>query len=127
MFGIEVQDVQEILRFQEITPVPLASHIVRGLMNLRGQIVVVLDLRKRLGVVSDEVPLRPVNVLVRQGESVVSLLADRVGDVIEVDDDSFEEPPENLDAATRNILRGAFKLPDRLMLALDTTQAANVH
>jgi purine-binding chemotaxis protein CheW len=99
--GIEVSRIQEILRQQPITPVPLAASVIRGLMSLRGQIVPVLDLRQRLGVPPAGADIEQFNVLIRTGDGPVSLLVDRVGDVLEIDAHSFEPAPDTLNMAYR--------------------------
>lgn len=124
--GIEVSRIQEILRAQPITPVPLAAPVIRGLMSLRGQIVPVMDLRQRLGVRTADPNLEQFNVLIRTADGPVSLLVDRVGDVLEVDVDSFEPAPDTLNAAYRLLIRGAYKLEKRLLLALDPTNAVTI-
>lgn len=124
-FGVEVKQVQEVIRYQEMTRVPLARPVVQGLINLRGQIVPAIDLRRRLGLrqrVSGELPM---NVVVRSDDSAVSLLVDEIGDVVEVTDSSFERPPETLQGVARELIRGAYKLKDRLLLVLDTEKALN--
>ena len=98
VFGIEVKQVQEVLRYQELTRVPLASQVVSGLINLRGQIVTAIDLRRRLELNErddDELPMNVVimNVVIRTDDGIVSLLVDEIGDVIEVEEDTFEHPP----------------------------------
>jgi purine-binding chemotaxis protein CheW len=118
-FGIEVHEVQEVIRHQVMTPVPLASPVVEGLINLRGQIVTALDLRRRL-----ELPPRaegrlPMNVVVRAGEEAVSLLVDEIGEVAEVDEASFESPPATLAGVARELIVGTYKLDGRLLLVLD--------
>lgn len=119
-FGIEVEKVQEVIRYQVITPVPLAPSVVRGLINLRGQIVTAIDLRRLLQV-SDRTDERlPINIVIqtpRQG--IFSLLVDRIGDVLEVDEESFEHPPDTLDGIARELIRGAYKLQGRLLLVLN--------
>ena len=89
--------VQEVIRYQAMTRVPLAPTVVSGLINLRGQIVTAIDLRRRLGLAgpADE-GLHPMNVVVRTDDGAVSLLVDEIGDVVEVTDDAFEPPPETL-------------------------------
>lgn len=87
--GINVQQVQEVIRYQEMTRVPLAPVAIRGLINLRGQIVTAIDLRCWLGMSMREPHELPMNVIVRDGNNAVSLLVDRIGDVIEVDDELF--------------------------------------
>ena len=123
--AIDVQQVQEVIRYQSMTRVPLAPKTISGLINLRGQIVTALDLRCRLGLElrsPDEVPM---NVVVRDGENGVSLLVDRIGDVVEVDDELFEPPPATVRDHVRQLIRGAYKLPDRLLLVLDTDRILN--
>jgi purine-binding chemotaxis protein CheW len=120
LFGVEVAKVQEVIRYQEMTRVPLASPVVRGLINLRGQIVTALDLRRRLNLTDRPADRLPMNVVVRTGEEAVSLLVDEIGDVLEVEDNSFEAPPETLQGPGRELIRGAYKLQERLLLVLDT-------
>ena len=125
-FGIEVRRVQEVIRPQPLTSVPRANEVVEGLINLRGQIVTAVDLRRRL-----EMPPRPVgqaamNVVVRTGEGELSLLVDEIGEVVHVDDATFETPPDTLGGVARELLRGAYKLEERLLLILDVDQAVRL-
>ncbi len=124
--GIAVAKVQEILRAQPLTRVPLAPRSVSGLMNLRGQIAVVLDLRRRLELPERDADAPVFHVVLGSEGGVVSLLVDAVGDVIEVSEQSFEPPPETLRGAARALLRGAYKLERGLVLALDTQKAIGV-
>lgn len=124
--GIDVQQVQEVFRYQKMTRVPLAPGAVRGLINLRGQIVTAIDLRARLGLQERTDGRLPMNVVVRGDEGVVTLLVDEIGDVQEVDLDAFERPPETLRGKIRELIVGTYKLPDRLLLVLDTAQAVQL-
>ncbi|HYY25026.1 MAG TPA: chemotaxis protein CheW [Candidatus Udaeobacter sp.] len=126
LFGIEVNKVQEVIRYQEMTHVPLAHAVVRGLINLRGQIVTALDLRRRLNFKDRSVDQLPMNVVVRTGEEAVSLLVDEIGDVLDVEEESFERPPETLQGEARDLIRGAYKLKDRLLLVLNTDKVVNL-
>jgi purine-binding chemotaxis protein CheW len=125
-FGVEVQQVQEVIRYQEMTRVPLASPVVSGLINLRGRIVTAVDLRRRLSLPDRPAGKLPMNVVVRMGEDAVSLLVDEIGDVIEVPAETFEKPPETLRGAARSLVEGAYKLENRLMLVLNTREAVEV-
>ncbi len=125
-FGVDVQLVQEIIRYQEMTRVPLAPPVVRGLINLRGQIVTALDLRHRLGMKPRPDGQLPLNVIVRTADGVVSLLVDEIGDVQEVAEAAFETPPATLTGQARSLIQGAFKLRDRLLLILNTERAVNL-
>lgn len=123
LFGVEVIEVQEVIRFQHMTRVPLAPPVIRGLINLRGQIVTAIDLRTCLGLPprnSDELPM---NVVIRGTEGSVSLLVDSIGDVIEVSEDAFEAPPSTMHPAQRDVIDAVCKLPGRLLLVLDPERA----
>ena len=109
-FGVEVQKVQEVIRYQEMTEVPLASPVVQGLINLRGQMVTAIDLRRRLDLTERPADKLPMNVVVRTDDGPVSLLVDEIGDVLEVDAEAFERPPETLRGVARELIRGAYKL-----------------
>ncbi|HYH00133.1 MAG TPA: chemotaxis protein CheW [Terriglobales bacterium] len=122
-FGIEVHKVQEVLRHQQTTPVPLAGTVVAGLINLRGQIVTAIDLRRRLGLPERSADRLPMNVVVRTDESVVSLLVDEIGDVVEVEEEAFESVPDTLTGESRQLVHGVYKLKDKLLLVLNTTLA----
>jgi purine-binding chemotaxis protein CheW len=118
-FGLDVLRVQEIISHQPMTSVPLAPPVVRGLINLRGQIVTALDLRTRLGFAQLPPDRTPVNVVVRTDDGAVSLLVDEVGDVVDVPEKLFERTPETVTGPARELIQGAYKLDGRLLLALD--------
>jgi purine-binding chemotaxis protein CheW len=120
LLGVAVANVQEVLRPQMLTRVPLASPAIRGLMNLRGQIVTALDMRQRLNLPERTAETSLMNIVVRSDDESVSLLVDEIGDVIDVDSNSFERSPKNLDTSVKNLIDGVFKLKDQLLLILDT-------
>ncbi|HKB00763.1 MAG TPA: chemotaxis protein CheW [Gemmataceae bacterium] len=122
-FGIDVLRVQEVIRYQTMTRVPLAPPVVRGLINLRGQIVTAIDLRRRLGLPDRPDDRLPVNVVVSTDDGAVSLLVDEIGDVLRVPETAFETPPDTLRGPARELIRGAYKLDDRLLLILNTERA----
>jgi purine-binding chemotaxis protein CheW len=126
VFGVPVSQVQEVLRYQQMTVVPLAPAVVRGLLNLRGQIVMAVDLRRRLGVAARPPSDQPVNVVVRSADGVVSFLVDEIGDVIEVSDSTLEKPPETLQGPARSLIFGVHKLEGRLLHMLDAERAGRI-
>ncbi len=124
MLGIAVGEVVEILLAQTLTPVPLVHPMVAGLINMRGQIISAIDLRHVLRMPPrPEAAPRPVNIIVRHNSELMSLMVDQVGDVIEVDAGLFTAPPDTTPAETKSLFRGAFQLPDRLLLLFDTPRA----
>ncbi len=126
LFGIDVDAVQEVLRFQSLRRVPMAPPVVAGLINLRGQIVTALDLRRRLDLPERQSDRLPTNVVLRAEGGATSLLVDAIGDVVDVADETFEPPPETARGVTRELVIGAYKLPDRLLLLLDLKKALEV-
>jgi purine-binding chemotaxis protein CheW len=121
-YGVNALDVQEVLRFQPMTRVPLSPPEVSGLINLRGQIVTALDLRVRLGLPPLDDGLDPMNVVVRTDDGPVSLLADEIGDVIEVPVANLEPPPATVSELEREVISGIHSLEDRLLLILDVAR-----
>lgn len=126
LFGIDVMRVQEVLRYQEMTKVPLAPDIVRGLINLRGQIVTAVDLRRRMNLPPLPDDKLPMNIVVRSEESIVSLLVDEISDVLEVEKTAYESAPHNLPVEQRNLIEGLYKLEEQLLLVLDIERVLHV-
>ena len=125
-FGVEVLRVQEVLRFQQMTHVPKAPDVIEGLINLRGQIVIAIDMRRRLGLPPRAGDQTPMNIVVRTEDGAVSLLVDEIGDVLDVDAATYERPPDNLDPAAREFIHGVYKLKDRLLLVLDAERTVDL-
>ena len=121
-FGVDVQNVHEVIRAQEMTRVPMAPAVVRGLINLRGRIVTAVDMRARLRLPPLPDDQESMNVVVQADEGSVSLLVDEISDVFEVVDEDFEPLPPTLQGVYREFVRGIYKLDDRLLLILDTDQ-----
>ncbi len=123
-FGVDVLKVQEVILNQTITPVPLADNTIEGLINLRGDIVTAINLRKRLNgdqnTDSEDMKI----VVVYTAEGAVSLLVDEIGDVIEVSSDQLEPVPDNIKNA--KLITGVYKLDNNLLHILDIESATNV-
>ena len=126
LFGVEVEKVQEVIRYQIMTRMPLAPPVVKGLINLRGQIVTAVDLRCRLGLRPRATADLPMNVVIRHDDGAVSLLVDEIGDVLEVEEEAFELPPGILLGEARELIRGVYKLEDALLIALNTDKILNL-
>ncbi len=124
--GVEVERVQEVIRYQEMTRVPLSAPEVRGLINLRGQIVTAIDLRRRLGLPERTDEELPMNVVIRSDDGAVSLLVDHIGDVLEVRDEQYEPPPDSIPGLARQLITGVYKLEKSLLLVLDTDRAVTI-
>lgn len=124
-FGIDVLKVQEVIRYPEITSVPLAPVDICGLINLRGQIITVVDLKRRLEMAENDTDRTSdeklnFNIVLDTNSELVSLLVDDVGDVVEVDDSNFESTPATLKGKIRHLVEGTYKFADSFLLVLDT-------
>jgi purine-binding chemotaxis protein CheW len=126
LFGVPVPQVQEVIRFHEMTRVPLAHEAVEGMINLRGQIVVAIDLRRRLSLGARAAGTLPINVVVCALDGVVSLLVDEIGEAIQVEQSSFEAPPATLRGEVRSMILGVYKLEGKLLHVLDTEAACQI-
>lgn len=118
-FGIEVGRVREVVPSPTITPVPLAPIGVAGLVNLRGQILTVIDLGKRLGFEPAPAVSPPTMVVVGWKNCLVGLLVGPIGEVVTAPEDGFESAPHNLPAGSREMVREVCKFPARLLHLLD--------
>jgi purine-binding chemotaxis protein CheW len=126
LYGVDVSRVQEALRVQQRTAVPGAPRTVSGLVNLRGQVVLMVDLRARLGREPYGPDDEPMMVVVKVDGEPVSLLVDQVGDVLDLDTDQCGPPPPTLEAALRDVVTGVYSMEDGLLLLLDVDLAARV-
>ena len=124
--GINVVEVREVLHQAEITSVPHANDVVEGLINLRGQIATCIDLRRRLDLGPRDPETVPIHVVTINDGEPVTLLVDAVGDVIDVDPETYETPPSTMDAETRELILGAYKLDTELLLVLDLEKVTDL-
>lgn len=127
LLGVDVVRVQEVIRQQTVTGVPLAPPVVSGLINLRGQIVTAMDLRRRLSLPPRDGDHPAMNVVVSTPEAPISLLVDEIGDVVEVASGAFEAQPPTLPASLGAFLTGIYKLDQGLLLVLDVDRVANLN
>lgn len=125
-FGLDVLCVQEVLRSQPVTRIPVSPGTIAGLLNLRGQILTALDLRAFFGMGQTEDPSSCMNIIVPYRDAVVSLVADRVGDVVQVEDGKIEVLPPNTPDVLRPLLSGVVPMDGRLLFILDAAQALDV-
>ncbi|MBI9114594.1 chemotaxis protein CheW [Sanguibacter suaedae] len=123
LYGVEVMRISETLGHHPRTPVPLAPAGIAGLVNLRGQVVMTVDLRPRLGLEPLDPHAESMMVVVEIEDDSISLLVDEVGEVLMLDDDQFETPPDTLSPGARELITGAFKLESGLLLTLDVDAA----
>ena len=127
LFGVQVDRVQEVLRPQPITRVPMAPAGASGLLNLRGQIVTAIDLRSRLDLPRAEDEDALMNVVIRTGiDSVVSLQVDSIDEIVTVNESTFERAPDTLDRNVRQLITGAYKLDNTLLLCLDVDKVVGL-
>jgi len=119
LFGVPVLAVQDVLRPQAITRIPMAPPEILGSLNLRGRIVTVVDTRHRLGLPKSDSNEQPMSIVVPHGEDLFSLAVDRVGEVLSLSTQNFEPNPATLDPAWREVANGIYRLKDELLVVID--------
>ena len=119
LYGIEAEHVQEVLGPATLTRLPLAAPAVAGLMNLRGRIVTVLELRRCLGLPARAAGARVVNVVLRAADNPMGLLADEIGEVLEVDASAWAPRPETAYGPGAGLVSGVYRLESELLCVLD--------
>jgi len=124
-YAVPVLEVQEVVKPQSITIVPKSPDYIDGLINLRGQVVTSMNLRKLFHIESDQ-PSDFMNVIVRSGDSLYSLVVDEILDVMEVKKDSYAPTPETLDKSVKKYIDGVYKLKDKLIILVSLKKLLNI-
>ncbi len=120
--GMDILNVQEINKLMDMTKVPQSPEYVTGILNLRGQIVTVIDLGKKLGLTSTDLNDATRNIIVNAENEYIGLLVSRISDVVEAKWDKVEEPPANIGGVQGAYFKGVFKTKNRLIGILDVTK-----
>jgi purine-binding chemotaxis protein CheW len=126
LFGISVLAVQDVQRYQQIAPIPLAHEVIAGSLNVRGRIVTAYDMRKRLGLGAFPDPKSIMMVVVDFQHELFALMIDAVGDVLSLPMNRFEKVPANMDPSWRALAAGVFKLEKELLVILDVANVINL-
>jgi purine-binding chemotaxis protein CheW len=115
LFGMDILKVQEINKILDMTVVPQAPDYVKGILNLRGQIVTIIDLGIKLGLSSIEIGPETRNIIVNSKNEYIGLLVDRIGDVERASQDSIEAPPANIGGVKAQLFEGVYKKENSLI------------
>lgn len=126
-YAIPVLEVQEVVKPQKVTPVPLGPDYVDGLINLRGQIVTAINLRAMFGLPRNtEREEEYMNIIVRWGDGLYALVVDEIMDVMDVENTTFEETPDMIDENIKKYIRGVFKLEENLLTLLSLEKLLDI-
>ena len=117
-YGIEISQVREIIRRREITPIPRQPSYVEGVLNVRGTIIPVVNLKKRFGL-TGEISKHPHTIIVESGDGLVGLLVEAVSEVLRVPADHIHPPPSVTTGVDSEYLRGICRIGERLLIYLD--------
>jgi purine-binding chemotaxis protein CheW len=126
LFGLPIECVQDVFTLGKITPVPLASRDVAGVLNLRGRIVTVIDLANRLGLDVAAGAVADMVIGIERGAESFGVLVDHVGEVLSLSDDDCEPTPINLDATLNAVATGVFRLDGKILVALDADRTLDL-
>ena len=119
-FGILTMAGVEVSNQFEVTPAPLGPPEVAGFINLRGQIVTAIDMQVRLGMPPRQPNQGKIALFFKEKDAIFCLLVDEANPILELNESSFEQPPSNLPERARDIISGVYKLPNQLLLILET-------
>jgi purine-binding chemotaxis protein CheW len=117
--GMDILKVQEINKLIEMTRVPQAPEYVLGILNLRGEIVTIIDLGKKLGLKSTELSNKTRNIIVSSNEEHIGLMVEQISDVFQAEWENVDAPPANIGGVQGKYFTGVFKTKDRLIGILD--------
>jgi len=120
--GMDILKIQEINKLMVMTKVPQASDYVMGILNLRGQIVTIIDLGKKLGLSSTELTSKSRNIIVNSKGEYIGLMTARISDVMHSDMSRIEPPPANIGGVQGKYFKGVFKTEDKLIGILDVEE-----
>ena len=120
--GMDILKVQEINKIMEMTKVPQSPDYVVGILNLRGQIVTIIDLGKKLGLGSTDLGLDPRNIIVNVPGEHIGLLVKSISDVVMADPDKIEPAPANMNGIQGNFFKGVYKTENKLIGILETNE-----
>lgn len=124
-YGIPVRSIQEIIQNERIKQVPLAGSLVAGLINLRGQIITVLDLRKILNHSSTDSEITSILICFTD-HGLLGMLVDEVDDIIYLNPESWEPPPGTLNGNIRELIDSIYKFQNKLLLALNIQKTSDL-
>ena len=119
LFGLEILHIQEIIRFTEITKIPNAPSFVEGIVNLRGKVIPVIDLRKKMSLPLKKYDKASRIIISEVGNTIVGFIVDSVNEVMYVTEDNFEAPPELALSINSEFIKKIAKLEDKLLIMLD--------
>ncbi len=125
-FGVDILKVQEINRMVEITRVPQAPPYVEGVINLRGKVIPIVDLRKRFNLEDKEYDKNTRIVVVDISGNIMGMVVDSVSEVLRLPSNTIEPPPEIVASINSEYIKGVAKLEDRLLIFLDLSKVIDV-
>ena len=124
-FGIPVLDVQDVLGPRPVARIPLADEVIAGAINLRGRIVTVIDMRKRLGLPPRKNDEAGMNIVVEQDANLYALHIDAVGEVMQIPDHRYDKNPATIDPMWRDFSNGIYRLENQLLIVLNVLKLIN--
>lgn len=122
LFGVPIRDVVQIVGIQKITEVPDYPYYAKGIINLRGQIIPLIDVRLRLGKLEAEYTDRTCVIVTSIRDSFFGFIVDEVDEVTDIDDESISPPPELSGDSSSHYLTGIARLHDKIALLIDTAK-----
>ena len=126
LFGLPIRGVQDVFTPERVTRVPLAPSEIAGVLNLRGRIVTLIDMRDRLGLAAASENAAPMAIGVESRGESYGLLIDSIGEVLKLDDSAREPSPINLDPRLAQVSAGVFRLEGQLLMMIDIDRVLDI-
>ncbi len=117
-FAVDIQQLREVLKFTSITPLPRTSDFIEGVINLRGEVIPVIDLRKRFGMEEKEKDDKTRIIIVEIDSNLIGLIVDQVSEVLHLTNDQIEPPPGDVTGTRTDFIMGIGKIEQRLIILL---------
>lgn len=118
-FAVDIQQVREVLKMTQVTPLPQSAHYIEGVINLRGEVIPVVDLRKRFELPLGERGEQTRIIIVEIQKSNVGLIVDSVTEVLRFSSSAIQPPPTKIAGTRTDLIKGVGKVADRLLIVLN--------
>jgi len=126
-FGVDIQQIRSIEKLQEITEIPNTSEFIKGVINLRSEVIAIIDLRERLHINKTDITDDTRILIVSINDVQIGLIVDSATDVLDIDPASIDPSPEIVGDIDVTFVKGVAKLEDRLLILLDLARVLNLH
>ena len=118
-YGLEILRVQEVVRLPKLTKLPRAPHFIKGVIDLRGDVIPIIDLREKFGLTGHDYKENTRTIIVEVKEKKIGMIVDNVSQVVRVADSNIAPPPPSIGGVSNNLISGVIRMDDRLIILMN--------